>query len=84
MSALLCSFIYFIYPGTGFNNEYIMWSNLYSIVTHALLLTTSITILTLKFADFKFKDLWKVAIGFAITYAYGAFEDLVLGLYRDP
>ena len=84
MSALLCSFIYFIYPGTGFNNEYIMWSNLYSIVTHALLLTTSITLLTLKFTEFKFKDLWKVAIGFAVTYTYGIFEDLVLGLYRDP
>ena len=84
MCALLCSVIYFIYPGTGFTGEYIMWSNLYSIATHALLLTTSITLITLKFAEFKFKDLWKVAIGFGITYAYGLFEELVLGLYRDP
>lgn len=78
LSALLCSFIFFCYPGVGFNNQYILWDNLYSIVTHALLLTMSISLITLKFTEFKYKDFWKVAICFVLTFGYGLLEIFVI------
>lgn len=84
LSALLCSVIYFAYPGTGFNNEYLIFDNWYSILTHALLLTTSITLVVLKFAEFKYKNFPKMAIAFALTYAYGFLEIFVLKTQSDP
>ena len=78
LSALLCSVIFFSYPGVGFNNQFILWDNLYSIVTHALLLTMSITLITLKFTEFKYKDIWKLIICFGLTFAYGLLEIFVL------
>ncbi len=84
LSALLCSVIFFIYPGVGFNNEYILFSNLYSIVTHALLLTTSITLITLKFTEFKYENFYKLAICFVLTYVYGILQIYVLQIHHDP
>lgn len=84
LSALLCSVIYFAYPGVGFNNEHLLFENWYSILTHALLLTTSITLVTLKFTEFKYKNIWKVAIAFALTYVYGLIEIFVLKVFADP
>lgn len=78
LSALLCSFIFFCYPGVGFNNKYILWDNLYSITTHALLLTMSITLITLKFTEFKYKEFYKLAICFIATFAYALLEIYVL------
>lgn len=84
VSALLCSVIYFAYPGVGFNNQYILFDNLYSIATHALLLTMSITLMTLGFATFRFRDLWKTVLAFALTIVYGLIEIFVLKVYSDP
>lgn len=84
LSALLCSVIFFAYPGVGYNNEIILFENLYSIVTHALLLTMSITLIVLRAASFKFKDLWKVAIGFALTFVYGLVQIYLLKTQEDP
>ena len=84
LTAILCSVVYFAYPGTGYNNQYMLFENLYSIITHALLLTTSITLIVLKFTKFEYRDIWKVGISFALSYVYGLLEDYVLGTYNDP
>lgn len=84
LSALLCSFIFFIYPGVGYNNEYLLFENWYSILTHALLLTTSITMMVLKYTDFRYRDFWKVGICFVLTFAYAFFEIFVLKIQTDP
>ncbi len=84
LSALLCSIIFFAYPGVGYNNEIILFENLYSIVTHALLLTMSITLIVLKFTQFRYKEIWNVAIGFALTFAYGLLQIYVLKTQADP
>ena len=84
LSALLCSAIFFAYPGVGFNSQYLLFDNWYSILTHALLLTTSITLIVLKFTDFKYKDFWKVALGFIATFVYGFIEIFVFKSYGDP
>lgn len=84
LSALLCSFIFFIYPGVGYNNEYLLFDNWYSILTHALLLVTSITLMTLKYADFKFNELWKTVICFVLTFGYAFVQIFVLHIHVDP
>ena len=84
LSALLCAVIFFTYPGVGYNNQYIMFSNLYSIVTHALLLTTSITLMIFKWTDFKYENLWKVLLSFVITMVYALVEIYVLKIQNDP
>lgn len=84
ISALFCSIVFFIYPGVGFNNEYIMFSNLYSIVTHALLLVTSCSLITLKFTKFKYKDFWKVFICYVVSFIYGLLEIFVFKTEKDP
>ncbi len=84
ISALLSSGIFFLYPGVGYNNKYILFENLYSIVTHALQLITAITLIVLKFTDFKYKNFWKVAVCLITTYAYAFFEVFVLKIVRDP
>ena len=84
LSALLCSVIFFAYPGVGYNSQYLLFDNWYSILTHALLLTTSITLIVLKITDFRYKDIWKLAICFALTFAYGFLQIFVLKTQTDP
>ena len=84
LSALLCSLVFFVYPGVGFNNVHLIFTNWYSILTHALLLTTSITLITLRFTAFKYKELWKVALCFALVFVYALIEIFVLKVEADP
>lgn len=84
LSALLCSVIFFIYPGVGFNNVHLLFENWYSILTHALLLTTSITMMVLGYTDFKYRAFWKLAICFLLTFVYGILEIYVLHIQTDP
>ena len=84
LSGLLCAVIFFAYPGVGYNNEIILFENLYSIVTHALLLTMSITLMVLKATDFRYKYMGKLAICFALTYLYGLAQIFLLKTQEDP
>ncbi len=90
MSALICAIIFFIAPEAGFNNQYMLFENVYSIATHALLLITSITLITLNFADFRYirgKKWTETAlvelIGIAAIFLYAALE-IILGIEADP
>lgn len=88
MSALLCTLIFFAYPSVGFNDRYILFENLYSIATHSLLLIGSITLITLKFADFKFDGSFKRCglkelLVLAAVFAYAIFE-IVCDIEGDP
>ena len=84
ISSLLCAIIFFAYPGVGFKSPYLGFDDLYSITTHCLLLITSISLITLKFTDFKFKDFWKVAVLYGLTLAYSFLEIYVLKIENDP
>lgn len=84
LSALLCSFIFFCYPGPGYNNVHLLFDNWYSILTHALLLVMSITLITLKFTDFRYREIWKLGIGFLLTFVYGLLQIYVLKTQTDP
>jgi len=83
--ALLCALIFFAYPSAGFNNVYIYeFENLYSIITHSMLLITSISLITLKFTDFKYKDMWKDLICLAVIFVYAILEIYVLKIADNP
>lgn len=84
LSAFLSAVVFFIYPGVGFNNEYLLFENWYSICTHSLLLTTSIAMMCFKYADFRYKWLGKVMIGFGLTFVYGLLQVFVLKIHVDP
>lgn len=84
MTALLCALIFFAYPGVGFNNEYILFENLYSIATHSLLLITSIVLITLNFTKFEYKTIWKEVICYLVVLAYVFIEIYVLKVESDP
>ena len=86
ITAMLCSLVFFAYPGVGYNNEHILFGNIYSIITHALLLTTSISLITLKFTEFKYDNIWKVGVAFVATYIYGLIEIFVFKFegHSDP
>ena len=82
--ALLCAIIFFAYPGVGFNSLYIYeFENIYSIFTHSLLLVTSITLITLKFTDFKYKSMWKELICLGVIFLYAALE-ILFKIEPDP
>lgn len=82
--ALLCAVIFFAYPGAGFNNVLMEFENIYSITTHSLLLVTSISLITLKFTDFRYKNFWKELICFAVVFVYAFIEIWVLKIESDP
>ena len=84
MTALLCTLIFFAYPGVGFNNEYILFENLYSIATHSLLLITSIVLITLNFTKFEYKTIWKEVICYLVVLAYVFIEIYILKVESDP
>ena len=85
VTALLCALIFFAYPGVGFNNKYLLFENVYSIGTHALLLITSILLITLKFADFgDRKTILPVILYYIFTFGYAFLEIYVLKIENDP
>ena len=84
LSALLCSVIFFAYPGVGYNNQYLLFDNWYSILTHSLLLTMSISLIVLKVTNFRYREIWKLAICFVLTFAYGFLQIFVLKTQTDP
>lgn len=84
ITSLLCALVFFAYPGVGFNNEYILFENLYSIATHSLVLVTSILLITLRFTKFEYKTCWKEAICYAVILAYTFLEIYALQIEADP
>ena len=86
ITAMLCSLVFFAYPGVGYNNVHNLFGNMYSIVTHALLLITSISLITLRFTEFKYENIWKVGVSFAATFIYGPIEIFIFKFegHSDP
>ena len=81
---IICGIIFFCYPGAGFNNQFILFENLYSIVTHSLFLVVSICFITFKFTDFRYKTIWKELICLAVLITYAFLEMKVLKIESDP
>lgn len=83
-SGLLCAIIFYIYPSAGFNNQYLLFENIYSISTHALIFITSITLITLKFTQFNYKEIWQELICLFVIFLYAMLEIYGLKISDDP
>lgn len=81
---IICGIIFFAYPGAGYNNKFILFENLYSIVSHTLFFTASICFITYKFTDFKYKKMWKELICLFVLIVYSFLEIYVLKIEFDP
>ena len=84
ITGLLCTLVFFAYPGVGFNNTYILFENLYSIATHSLIFILSLLFMTLKMTKFEFKNIHKDLVVFAGILVYALFEIFVLEIESDP
>ena len=86
MISILCSVIFFAYPGAGFLNEYILFENLYSIVTHSLFFVGAFLILTLNLASFNYKNVKNelISLGGLIVYCFLEMAVLTKNANGDP
>ena len=85
ITGLLCAIVFFAYPSAGFNNQYILFENVYSIATHSLLLIVSILFMTLKFTDFNnSKTILPVILSYIFTVGYAFLQIYVLKIESDP
>lgn len=81
---ILCSVIFFAYPGAGFLNEYILFENLYSITTHTVFFIMCFCFITYGFAKFDYKNVLKEGICLAVLMVYVFLEIAVLKIEHDP
>ncbi len=93
INGLLCSVLFFIYPTVGFAHKTIVFADFYLIATHALLFVASVSILTLRLGDFRYKretfinGFLKELIAFGCVLVYVAtltFVVKMLGTEIDP
>ncbi|MBR5192665.1 MAG: hypothetical protein IKW33_04570 [Clostridia bacterium] len=81
--SILCGTIFFAYPEAGYNNQYLLFENVYSIFTHTTFMILAICFITYKFTDFRYKDISKELIAFAILALYILIE-ILLNIEGDP
>ena len=80
---ILCGVIFFAYPGAGFNNQYMLFENVYSIVTHTLFTSACFCFITYKFTDFDYKNIKKELICLLIIAVYVVIE-ILFKIEPDP
>lgn len=83
MFGFICTLIFFAYPGVGFNKDFWVFEDLYSVGTHFLLLVGSLSMITLKFTDFRYSNIWKESIFYVLTLIYSAFL-IIFKIEGDP
>ena len=89
-NGIVCALVFFAYPSVGFNNTVILFENVYSIVTHTMLMLGAILCITLKFTSFKYYEgslrksaIWEL-LSMVIIFAYAFIEIYVLKIEADP
>ena len=83
IGGLLATGVFFLYPGVGFNNQYILFTNLYSICTHSIIFTASITFIVFKLAQFRYKEIWKSVVFLACCVIWALIQAYVLKIEYD-
>ena len=78
MISILTAVIFFAYPGAGFLHEYILFEDLYSIVTHSLFFVGAFLIVTLKLANFDYKKITNELILLGGLFVYCVLEMFIL------
>ena len=78
MISILTAVIFFAYPGAGFLHKYILFEDLYSIVTHSLFFVGAFLIVTLKLANFDYKKITNELILLGGLVVYCVLEMFIL------
>ena len=78
IAGLLATVGFLLYPAVGINKTYISFTCLYSITSHVTGFVVSCLLINLGFAKFKFKDIWKTYLCFAVMFGWGALLDFVI------
>ena len=76
--SILCAIVFFAYPGAGFIHKYILFEDLYSIVTHSLFFVGSFLIVTLNLSNFNYKNVKNELILLGSLIIYSLLEMFVL------
>ncbi|MBE6620270.1 MAG: hypothetical protein E7625_02760 [Ruminococcaceae bacterium] len=89
MSSLLCALVFFAYPMVGFNHGVYLFEDVYSITTHALLLISSISMITLGQTDFRYEregggQARHEFSVLALVFLYAFVEIYLLKIEKDP
>ena len=82
-TAILATGIFWVYPGAGFR-QYILFDDLYSIVTHAFAFMIAISFITLGFTKFEYKTIWKSVIYYVICIVWSLILAFGLKIESDP
>lgn len=89
MNAIICVIIFFAYPSAGFNNEIMQFENVYSISTHALLLVSSVSMITMGLTEFKYtRTRWyngavRELAAILLVFAYAFLQVFVLKIQAN-
>ncbi len=85
-NALLCALIFFSYPSVGFNDKYILFENVYSIGTHALLFISAVSSISLGLTNFEKSknNIVPSVIMLLSVFAYAFIEIFWLKVEPDP
>ena len=89
MSSLLCAIVFFAYPMVGFNHAVYLFEDVYSITTHALLLISSLSMMTLGLTDFRYErkggdSAVREFFVLGLIFAYAFAEIYLLKIEKDP
>ena len=78
IGGLIATVAFLAYPAVGLNRVYMSFTCIYSIFSHAIGFVTVILLMTLGKVHFKFKDIWKVYLCFAVMFLWGVLLDFVI------
>lgn len=76
--SILCAVIFFAYPGAGFLHQYVLFEDLYSIITHSLFFIGSFLIVTLGLVEFNYRKIKFELISLGVLVLYCSLEMFVL------
>ena len=88
---LLATVLFMAYPAVGINKTYITFTCLYSIVSHVTGFVMACLLINLGFTEYKFKNIWKLYLCFAIMFLWGVIVDFIISpgsnymyIIKDP
>jgi hypothetical protein len=80
---LLCGTAFFAAPGAGFDRQLVQFEEVFSMVEHVGFYVMSLCFVTLRLAEFRFADMGKIGICFAVLAVY-VFALIKGGIEPDP
>lgn len=78
VGGILATTAFLLYPAVGINQVYMSFTCIYSTVSHMLGFVCCILLMTLGRATFRFEDIWKTFLCFAVMFLWGVLLDFVI------